>query len=121
LFEGKEKLSKSLRKLSNTEVYSEKVAPKKSNFNLLEQYEMGSLLGEGASSVVRMLTRRSDGKLFALKTYKDLHSNTSGCLESFLLKQLNHPGIIKIEKAFKLKENVNSYPLKVDSPYTGVL
>lgn len=100
-------MPKSLRKSPNVAT----PAPKKTRFNLLEQYEMGSLLGEGASSVVRKLKRRSDGKLFALKTYKDLHGNTSGCLESFLLKQLNHPGIIKIEKAFKLKDNVSNTPL----------
>ena len=104
LFEDKATLSNSLRKSPNVVA----PAPKKTRFSLLEQYEMGSLLGEGASSVVRRLKRRSDGKLFALKTYKDLHGNTSGCLESFLLKQLNHPGIIKIEKAFKLKGNVTS-------------
>jgi hypothetical protein len=75
-------------------------------FSLADEYEIGPLIGEGGSCVVRKITSKVDGCCYALKTFKDSLNTPYGSIESFLLKRLDHPGIIKLKKAFKSRGNV---------------
>lgn len=90
-----------LKNEGNTPIKSIKslltVSPK---FNLLDEYDIGDVIGEGASSIVRKIIRKKDCKAFALKSYKTVQGYNACRTEPFILKSLNHPGVIKLEHSF---------------------
>ena len=80
-------------------------APKK--FNFQEDYEIGAQLGEGASAIVRLITRKSDGKKFALKSFKKESKFPTAAQEAAILNIINCPGAIKLERTFKSDTKVH--------------
>ena len=76
-------------------------------FNLYEEFEMGEILGEGASSIVRRILRKSDRMQFALKTYKQQDKWPTASAEGHILENLDHPNIIKFVKFCKTKVSVS--------------
>ena len=72
---------------------------------------MGEILGEGASSVVRRIIRKSDKKVFALKTYKQQDKWPTASAEGHILENLDLPNIIKFVKFCKTKLSVSLSPL----------
>ena len=72
--------------------------------DLKSEYKVGDVLGKGSFSVVKKLVRKSDGKRFALKLYKDKNTFSTARGEGHILKLLKHPGIIKFER-FYIKQN----------------
>ncbi|KAI8893458.1 kinase-like domain-containing protein [Globomyces pollinis-pini] len=72
---------------------------------LLDSYELGLLLGEGLSGVVRKAVRKSDKMAVAIKFIRkssyaithwkfDRKLGTTVPMEIFILQRLNHPGIV---------------------------
>ncbi len=74
------------------------VTDKKSTF--AENYQVGSILGQGSYSIVRMATRSTDKKIVAVmivnraKLHKDDEENLRREVE--ILMTLNHPNIVKV-------------------------
>lgn len=83
--------------------------PKKKKFSLYEEFDIGEKLGEGASSIVRKIIRKSDKKVFALKTYKIADKWPTANAEGTIIEFLNHENIIKFYKCCKTKSTVR-YP-----------
>jgi len=82
---------------------------KDASSNLLDNFEMGHKLGEGSSSIVRLITRRSDSKKFALKSYKEICTSKwpNATTEAMFLRRLDHPKIIKFEALFSSESKVH--------------
>ena len=80
--------------------------PKK--FNFQEDFEVGKQLGEGASAIVRLITRKSDGKKFALKSFKKESKFPTAAQEATILTLINHPGAVTLEKVFRSDSKVPS-------------
>lgn len=62
-------------------------------------YELGNVLGAGAMSVVRIATRKSDGKLLAVKC---IHTEDEELIDATrreysLLRGARHPSIVRVE------------------------
>jgi serine/threonine protein kinase len=74
---------------------------------LYNEYDILEKLGEGSSSIVRKIVRKSDGQLFALKTYKVADKWPTATAEGHILEFLNHPNIIKYVKNCKTKSTVS--------------
>jgi len=72
-----------------------------------EKYEFMKKLGHGATSLVRLVKRRSDGKLFALKQIKkkrlDLDEQAQVEKEIVFLQHASHPNIVEIEECLTTK------------------
>ena len=66
------------------------------------QFVIGRALGKGATGIVKIATRKSDGKLFALKTApKSALDNLKNFLrEVQILQKLDHPNIVKCLDVF---------------------
>lgn len=68
---------------------------------------MKEILGEGASSIVRRIIRKSDKKVFALKTYRLQDKWPTASAEGHILEHLDHPNIVKFIKFCKTKLSVS--------------
>lgn len=78
-------------------------------FTLADHYDLLENIGSGASSIIRKVRRISDGKLFALKTYKDVKETRKGSVESYLLSRMSHSSVINLEKLFRTSNNVRYF------------
>lgn len=68
---------------------------------LLEEYSIGSTLGEGAFGVVSNCTNRSTGEQFAVKMVDKVETPVDAIKkEAETLQRLNHPNIVKVHGVF---------------------
>jgi calcium-dependent protein kinase len=87
--------------------------PKNDGQKAPEEYEKLKVLGSGASCDVYIGKRKSDGKLFAVKSLSKADKNN---LEAFkelfeseigILRKLKHPNILQFVEAFETRNNFN--------------
>uniref|UniRef100_A0A7S4HNE9 phosphorylase kinase n=1 Tax=Vannella robusta TaxID=1487602 RepID=A0A7S4HNE9_9EUKA len=76
-----------------------------------EFYVVGDILGKGAFSEVKLGTRKSDGKNFALKIMQkadegDLKKAQIIKTEIEILKRVNHPHVVKMEEVFENDDKI---------------
>ena len=107
------KISKEERKRVKTPQRSERkkmvrMRPCKTKTDLLAQYEILEKIGEGTTSIVRKIRRKSDSKIFALKSYKTGKVWPKAVEEKLLLQQLDHPHVIKCYEYCKIKQTVRN-------------
>jgi len=79
--------------------------------NIEEFYEISKVLGKGAFSVVKLATRKSDGKQFALKIMRkadegDLKKDQIIKTEIEILKRVDHPHVVKMEEVFEMDDEI---------------
>ena len=84
------------------------------NINLIKErgefddYQEIKLLGEGGFGKVYLVSRRSDGMLFAMKMIKIRHMSDQDkekiVQESRLLEALNHPNIVRFVEVYKTRK-----------------
>lgn len=72
----------------------------------ISSYELGKILGQGASAVVRLATHIINNKQFAIKSYvkeklKEPHKRKNLRREIQIMKLVNHPNIVKMHQAIK--------------------
>lgn len=67
------------------------------------EYDIQRKLGFGQTSLVRLIQRKADKKLFAMKTIKADHLKSYTEREIKILSILNQPNLLKLEKTMKSK------------------
>ncbi len=76
------------------------------NYNKLENYLIGKIIGQGAQANVRLCKNKLTGNLYCMKIYKNvfIQNNKNKLLiekEISILKEISHPNIIKfIDKIY---------------------
>ena len=78
----------------------------------ISSYELGKILGQGASAVVRLATHLKTNTQFAIKSYikeklKEPHKRKNLRREIQIMKILNHPNIVKMHSALKSTKQVH--------------
>jgi serine/threonine protein kinase len=90
--------------------FSEHLARVRSDEAFVEKYECGEVLGYGITGQVCIVTNRSDGLVYAMKSLNvgklDDHQIVELRHEIDSLRRLNHPNIIKMLEVFQSKSNI---------------
>lgn len=76
---------------------------KNSDKEFFDLYDIGDVIGEGTTAVVRKIKKKGKCKFYAIKSYKQKCANfwPSAKYETDILNRLNHKFIIKSVKFFK--------------------
>lgn len=95
---------------------------KVSGNNFVEDYEIGTVLGEGAFGVVSACTRRSTGKVFAVKMVDKVETPLATIkAELFMMQKLNHPNVVRCHAVYNERFFVCFVMDKFDGDLVGGL
>ena len=76
---------------------------KKGDKEFFDLFDIGNVIGEGTTAIVRKIRQKNKEKFYAIKSYKKKTSNfwPSAKYETDILNRLNHRYIVKSVKFFK--------------------
>lgn len=81
-------------------------------YDITENYDVDKKLGKGSFGKVYLATRRSDGKIFAIKSmnkrilYRSTRNIVSLIKEIEILRLMDHPNIVKLYEVYESNEHV---------------
>jgi len=81
----------------------------------LGNYELGKVLGEGATSVVREAVDRENGKKYAMKIFKPLSKKHCFDNEVEALLAVNHPNVMRAHEVLEGVQREPGYQRDIDS------
>lgn len=87
-------------------------------------YELGAVLGKGSFATVRVGTRKSDGKKFAIKVVKKTRLDPAELVmlqnEVRVMRRVVHPHCVKLEEIFEDATKLNLVRLPRSPPYLSI-
>ncbi len=91
----------------------------------INEYQMGSLIGQGAYAAVKSAHHRKTGLRVAIKVYEkfrllDLQRKKSVNREIRILQKLNHPHIVKLFEIIDTSKQVRIVNIILDFPSYGI-